>query len=97
MSDVVSPHDRYFRETFSRPATVQGFVGEYLPAEVVGRLDLRTLKVTDCSYVAPELRLHVSGGYLPPEVVGWTPPSRSASGATPRDATHGRGKARSPT
>jgi len=35
MSDVANPHDRFFRETFSRRATLQEFVRLYLPREVV--------------------------------------------------------------
>jgi len=58
MSDVSNPHDRFFREIFSRRATLQEFVRRYLPREVVRGLDLRTLAPVDGSFVDPDLRLH---------------------------------------
>ena len=60
MTDVANPHDRFFRETFSRRATLQEFVRLYLPREVVRGLDLRTLAPIEGSFVDPELRLHVA-------------------------------------
>ena len=60
MSDVASPHDRYFRETFSRAEAARDLVSAYLPPEVVGCLDVGTLEVTGDTFVDPELRLHVS-------------------------------------
>ena len=60
MAEIGSPHDRFFRELFSRRETAQEFVRHYLPAEVTQGLDLDSLEITRDSFVDPELRTHLS-------------------------------------
>ncbi|MCI0395976.1 MAG: Rpn family recombination-promoting nuclease/putative transposase [Chloroflexi bacterium] len=60
MSELRNPHDRFFKETFSRPEIVRDFVQNYLPAPVVEILDLDTLELQKDSFVDPELQEHFS-------------------------------------
>jgi predicted transposase YdaD len=45
MSELQNPHDRFFRETFSRLEVARDFLTEYLPSEVVAVLNLDTLEL----------------------------------------------------
>ncbi|MEK7257987.1 MAG: Rpn family recombination-promoting nuclease/putative transposase [Bacteroidota bacterium] len=56
MSKAVQPYDLLFGEVFSRPAVVEKFAANFLPAEIVRRLKLETLRLEPTSYVPPELR-----------------------------------------
>ncbi|MBX3056242.1 MAG: Rpn family recombination-promoting nuclease/putative transposase [Anaerolineae bacterium] len=40
---VHNPHDRFFRESFSRPEIVRNYLEEYLPADLLALLDPDTL------------------------------------------------------
>ena len=39
MSDLSNPHDRFFKETFSRIEVARDLLANYLPPEVVAILD----------------------------------------------------------
>lgn len=41
--DLPNPHDRFFKEVWSRKAVSRDFLSRYLPCAVVDLLDLRTL------------------------------------------------------
>ncbi|CAK0775653.1 transposase [Gammaproteobacteria bacterium] len=58
MSTPVSPHDRFFKESFSRPEAAADLLRRALPAEVVDTLDLTTIKPAKGSFVDPKLREH---------------------------------------
>lgn len=60
MSEIQNPHDRFFRETFSRLEIARDFIQHYLPHEVVAILDLDTLELQKDSFVDPELQEHFS-------------------------------------
>jgi hypothetical protein len=60
MSEVINPHDSFFRETFGRRETAAGFLREYLPRPVARQIDLTTLSVVKDSFVDKELRQHFS-------------------------------------
>ncbi len=60
MSSLSTPHDRYFRATFSRPEVALDFLKNYLPPELRARLDLSTLSLKKESFVDPDLRQHFS-------------------------------------
>ncbi|CAK0769791.1 transposase [Gammaproteobacteria bacterium] len=60
MSTPVSPHDRFFKESFSRPEVAADLFRRALPAEVVDTLDLTTIKPAKGSFVDPKLREHHS-------------------------------------
>ncbi len=60
MSDLTSPHDRFFRDILSQPDAARSFVEHYVPAEVVSALDLASLEVTRDSFVDADLRSHLA-------------------------------------
>ncbi|RMD98278.1 MAG: hypothetical protein D6814_07860, partial [Calditrichaeota bacterium] len=35
MQEITNPHDRFFKESFSRRETARDFLQNYLPAEIV--------------------------------------------------------------
>jgi predicted transposase YdaD len=39
---LTNPHDRFFKELFSRREVAQDFMSHYLPPELVALLDLST-------------------------------------------------------
>ena len=55
-----NPHDKFFRESFSHKAVAQDFLQQYLPAEIVAKLDFRTLKIEKDSFIEKELQPHFS-------------------------------------
>lgn len=54
------PHDRFFRETFSRKEVAEGFLRAYLPPEIAGRIAWETLEIAKDSFVEKALRSHFS-------------------------------------
>ena len=57
---VNDPHDRFFRETFSRREVAEGFLRSYLPPEVVEGIDWASLEIAKGSFVEKALRSHFS-------------------------------------
>ena len=55
-----NPHDKYFRESFSRKETVRSFIRQYLPSGVCRQLDLNKLEIVKDSFVDKELSEHFS-------------------------------------
>ena len=51
MAEAFPYHDRFFRWVFSRPDAAAALVREYLPVEVVARLDIGSLEIWHDSYV----------------------------------------------
>ena len=60
MTDLSNPHDRFFKELFSRKEAAQEFLRLYLPPEVAALLDPATLELTKDSFIDPELQEHFS-------------------------------------
>ena len=60
MSELSNPHDKFFKESFSRPEVAGDFLVQYLPAEIVKILDLTTLEPLKDSFVDRELQAHYS-------------------------------------
>ncbi len=56
MGGMKNPHDRFVKETLTRRENAISFFREYLPAEIVSKLDWRTLKISKETFVDPELR-----------------------------------------
>ena len=56
MSDLSNPHDRFFKETFSRLEVAQDFFTNYLPPAVTAVLNLDTLSLQSGSFIDPELQ-----------------------------------------
>ena len=59
-AELGNPHDRFFKELWSRIAVGQDFLRAYLPTDVVAVLDLDTLELTKESFVDEQLRAHYS-------------------------------------
>ncbi|GIK54514.1 MAG: Rpn family recombination-promoting nuclease/putative transposase [Chloroflexi bacterium] len=53
---VHNPHDRFFRESFSRPEIVRNYLEEYLPADLLALLDLDTLILQEGTFIDETLR-----------------------------------------
>ena len=58
--NVNDPHDRFFRETFSRRDVAEGFLRGYLPPAVAERIDWNSLDIAKDSFVEKALRNHFS-------------------------------------
>jgi hypothetical protein len=57
---ITNPHDRFFKDVFSRREMAQDFLQHYLPAKVVELLDLSGLEISKDSFIDPNLREHFS-------------------------------------
>ena len=55
---VQTPHDRFFRDSFSRPNIVRNYLEEYLPSELLTLLDLDTLETQEGSFIDEAMREH---------------------------------------
>ncbi len=53
---VANPHDRFFKEVFSRKNTAVDFLANHLPSEVLQTLDLGTMEIRKDSFIDEELR-----------------------------------------
>ena len=59
-AELRNPHDRFFKELWSRIAVGQDFLRAYLPADLTALLDLDTLELTKDSFADNSLRTHYS-------------------------------------
>lgn len=60
MSGISSPHDAFFKKTFSQPEVIHNFLVEYLPPEVAAALNLDGLELQKDSFVDSQLQEHFS-------------------------------------
>ncbi len=61
MSDyLTNPHDKFFKDLFSRQEAARDFLRHYLPVEVAGLLDLSRLEISKDSFIDPDLQEHFS-------------------------------------
>ena len=51
MSELSNPHDRFFKEVFSRQEVALDFLRNYLPGDVLNCLDEENLYLTKDSFV----------------------------------------------
>lgn len=56
MSDLTNPHDRFFKETFTRIEVARDFFANYLPRPVADVLDLETLALQSGSFIDSDLQ-----------------------------------------
>ena len=56
MDDIASPHDTFFRESFSRREIATDLLRWHLPADLLAEIDLDTLEISKDSYVSSDLR-----------------------------------------
>ncbi len=60
MSEISSPHDKFFKKSFERRDIASDFLIHYLPSDVAAELDLRAPQLQKDSFVDPVLREHFS-------------------------------------
>jgi predicted transposase/invertase (TIGR01784 family) len=56
MDEIINPHDKLFRETWSDPATAKSFLQHYLPSEVLSLTALDTLEICKDTFIENDLR-----------------------------------------
>ena len=56
MSVLNNPHDRFFKEVFSRSDVAADFLRHYLPETVSQQVDLATLELRKDSFIDPDLQ-----------------------------------------
>lgn len=57
---LVNPHDKLFRQVWSDPENAKGFLGAWLPQQVVSSIDLDALEICKDSYVSKTLKAYYS-------------------------------------
>src|SRR5690554_1920603 len=57
---LFNPHDKFFKESFSRKEVASSFIKEYLPEKICRKLDFKTLTILKDSYIDKELAEHFS-------------------------------------
>jgi len=60
MTEIISPHDKLFRETWSNVEVARDFLLHYLPEKVLNVIDLDTLEISKESFVEKELKDYFS-------------------------------------
>jgi len=60
MTEISHPHDKFFKELFSRPGTAEDFLRNYIPEHIAGILDTETFELVKDSFVDRSLREHFS-------------------------------------
>lgn len=58
MSDLSNPHDKFFKEAFSRLEVARDFLAQQLPPAVLDHIALDTLELQKDTFVDPELAEH---------------------------------------
>jgi predicted transposase/invertase (TIGR01784 family) len=56
MSDISNPHDKFFKETFTRLELARDFFANYLPEAVTAVLNLDSLTLQSGSFIDPDLQ-----------------------------------------
>ena len=60
MNQLNNPHDKFFKETFSRLEVAQSFIEEVFPPDLLERLNLSILKRVNDSFTDEELEEHLA-------------------------------------
>lgn len=50
MTNITNPHDRFFKESFSRLEVIQSFIEEVFPTEIGNKINLNSIKLTNSSF-----------------------------------------------
>ena len=58
MSTISNPHDKFFKESFSRLEVVQGFIEEIFPPKIKEKINLNSLQLTNASFTDAYLCEH---------------------------------------
>ena len=59
MSEVVNPHDKFFKELFSHKDEARDFFAHYLPEDILKHIDLTEIEIVKESFIEKELKLDV--------------------------------------
>ncbi|CAN2042750.1 transposase [Candidatus Magnetomoraceae bacterium gMMP-15] len=60
MSELSSPHDKFFSEVFDRPEVGRDFLRNYLPVEIAEHIDFDSLELTKDSFIDKKLKKYFS-------------------------------------
>ena len=60
MPDIYSPHDKFFRETWSRKEVVKSFLENQIPKVISRCLNIESLHLENASFIDTELKAHFS-------------------------------------
>ena len=60
MNNEISPHDAFFKDIFGREENVRAFLQDFLPKNMLNKLDLNELEIERTSYVDELLKQHFS-------------------------------------
>jgi predicted transposase/invertase (TIGR01784 family) len=70
MNQLNNPHDKFFKETFSRLEIAQSFIQEVFPPDLLERLNLSALKRVNDSFTDEELEEHLADVVYQTEYAG---------------------------
>jgi predicted transposase/invertase (TIGR01784 family) len=57
---MISPHDKFFKEMFSKKDVAESFLKNYLPEELLGLVDTESLEISKNSFVDSNLKEYFS-------------------------------------
>jgi predicted transposase/invertase (TIGR01784 family) len=60
MSEMVNPHDKFFKEVFSHKDGARDFFTHYLPEEILKLLDLKEIEIVKESFIEKDLKEYFS-------------------------------------
>jgi predicted transposase/invertase (TIGR01784 family) len=60
MLQINNPHDKFFKETFSRVDVTKSFIDEVFPSDIREKINLNSLKLTNGSFMDTDLSEHLA-------------------------------------
>jgi predicted transposase YdaD len=60
MEPITNPHDKFFKEVFSRRSDAVEFLQNYLPSEILKVIDVQSLEYTKETFVDRHLKDYFS-------------------------------------
>ena len=60
MPQINNPHDKFFKQTFSRVDVVQSFIEEVFPSSIRDKINLNSLKLMNGSFIDADLAEHLA-------------------------------------
>ena len=55
---IPNPHDKFFKESFSRVGVAKSFIEEVFPKEIQDKMNLNSLKLSNASFIDEMLKEH---------------------------------------
>lgn len=56
MGKINNPHDKFVKHTLGNPVGAKAFIQHHLPAEIVQKINLDSLRISNKSYVTPKFK-----------------------------------------